>query len=186
MERLEYPGNLEELKTRMETERPVLWEDLPDIPLYMDQVVSYLGRQLISFREGEGLTSAMINNYIKDGIVPRANGKRYDKEHLASLTAVAVLKQILSVRDLGSLMKHGVMNGEPEVCYRNFCAVLDAALGETANALETEEENLPELAVSLALRAYADVLACRRILDLVRGEEEGAQKEKKKKKEKEK
>jgi len=184
LERLEYPGHLAELKTRMETERPVSWEDLPDIPLYMDQVVSYLGRQLISFREGEGLTSAMINNYIKDSIVPRANGKRYEKEHLASLTAVAVLKQVLSVRDLGYLMEHGVMNGEPEECYRRFCSVLDAALAETAVTLEPEGEKLPELAITLALRAYADVLACRRILDLLRGEEDGAQKEKKKKKEK--
>ena len=181
MERLEYPGQLEELKARMETERPIPWEDLPDIPLYMDQVVSYLGRQLISFREGEGLTSAMINNYIKDGIAPRAVGKRYEKEHLASLTGVAVLKQVLSVRDLGDLMKHGVMNGEPEECYRRFCSVLDSALEETATTLEKKEENLPELAVSLALRAYADVLACRRILDLIRGEEESGQKAKKKK-----
>ena len=61
---------LEQLKQRLAEERPTQWDALPDIPLYMDQVVSYLGRQLISFREGEGLTSAMINNYIKDGIVP--------------------------------------------------------------------------------------------------------------------
>lgn len=53
---------LEELKHRLEQQRPDTWEELPDIPLYMDQVVSYLSKQLISFEEGDSLTPAMINN----------------------------------------------------------------------------------------------------------------------------
>ena len=54
-----------ELKERLNRERPVAWDDLPDISLYKDQVVSYMQRQLISFEEEAQLTSAMINNYIK-------------------------------------------------------------------------------------------------------------------------
>ena len=68
---------LHELKSRMEQERPARWEELPDLALYMDQIVSYMPRQLIHFDQGETLTSAMVNNYIKDGLVPRADGKRY-------------------------------------------------------------------------------------------------------------
>ena len=41
-----------------------------DIALYMDQLISYMPRQLIHFDENEALTSAMVNNYIKDGLVP--------------------------------------------------------------------------------------------------------------------
>ena len=59
---------LQELKHRMEQERPTPWEDLPDIALYMDQLISYMPRQLIHFDEGSTLTSAMVNNYIKDGL----------------------------------------------------------------------------------------------------------------------
>ena len=66
-----------ELKRRMEGERPVPWTQLPDIALYMDQIISFMPRQLIHFDESEALTSAMVNNYIKDGLVPRAEGKRY-------------------------------------------------------------------------------------------------------------
>ena len=44
---------LAELKQRLAQERPDGWADLPDIPLYMDQVVSYLSRQMLSFDEGE-------------------------------------------------------------------------------------------------------------------------------------
>lgn len=71
------------LKERLEGERPVDWEGFPDIGLYMDQLISYMPRQLIHYGEGEALTSAMVNNYIKDGAMPRAEGKRYSRTHLA-------------------------------------------------------------------------------------------------------
>ena len=98
---------LQELKSRMEQERPVLWDDLPDIALYMDQLISYMPRQLIRFDGGPALTPAMVNNYIKDGLVPRAEGKRYGPIHLGYLTAVVALKQVLTVRDIGALMGAG-------------------------------------------------------------------------------
>ena len=98
---------LQNLKDRMEQERPTPWKDLPDIALYMDQLISYMPRQLIRFDEGAALTSAMVNNYIKDGLVPRAEGKRYGPIHLGYLTAVVALKQVLSVRDIGALMGAG-------------------------------------------------------------------------------
>ena len=86
---------LVELKQQLMQARPNGWDDLPDIPLYMDQVVSYLSRQMAGFWEGDGLTSAMINNYIKDGLLERANGKKYGQEHLAYLTAICALKQVM-------------------------------------------------------------------------------------------
>ena len=65
-----------ELKQRMAQERPVEWEAFPDLGLYMDQIISYMPRQLIHYNEEEALTSAMVNNYIKDGMLPgpRASG----------------------------------------------------------------------------------------------------------------
>ena len=66
---------LNELKRRLEQERPAAWNELPDIALYMDQIIAYMSRQLIRFDQDEKLTPAMVNNYIKDGLVPerRAN-----------------------------------------------------------------------------------------------------------------
>ena len=59
-----------DLKQRLEGQRPASWQELPDIALYMDQIISYMPRQLIHFDEGEALTSAMVNNYIKEGWSP--------------------------------------------------------------------------------------------------------------------
>ena len=41
-----------DLKDRMERERPTPWEELPDLALYMDQIIAYMPRQLIRFGEG--------------------------------------------------------------------------------------------------------------------------------------
>ena len=62
--------DLTELRQRLRTQRPVAWEQLPDFALYMDQVLSYMDRQVIRFDEDDGLTSAMVNNYTKSGLVP--------------------------------------------------------------------------------------------------------------------
>ena len=161
---------LKQLKERLERERPVAWEDLPDIALYMDQVISYMPRQLINFKEEEQLTSAMVNNYIKDGLVPRADGKRYGPVHLGYLTAVCAMKKVLSVKDMRAMLDSVPDGKEPEAIYNYFGRALDTALSEAAANLDTDipEEQLPNLALSLGLRSYANQLACARVLDIIR------------------
>lgn len=181
MEQNEQLEELELLKQRLAQERPAEWDDLPDIPLYMDQVVAYLGRQLINF-DGDVLTSAMINNYIKDGLVPRANGKKYEKDHLTRLSMVAAVKQVLSVRDIGVLLETTDRLEDPRQLYADFRRLLDQALNATLDhiAQVPDQEDLPALAFTLALRSYADALACRRVVELLRPEDEKAKKKKEK------
>lgn len=178
---------LRELKERLNQERPAPWEALPDIALYMDQVISYMPRQLIRYDESENLTSAMVNNYIKDGLLPRADGKKYGQTHLAYLTAICALKQVLSVKEMKTLIQDGLQGREPQRVYDYFCRALDKALSDTADELDeaTEPENLSRLALELALRSYADRLACQRILSLLQ-EKEAEPEEKKSGKTKEK
>lgn len=160
---------LQELKERLGQERPAPWETLPDLALYMDQLISYMPRQLIRFEEGEKLTSAMVNNYIKDGLLPRAEGKRYGRTHLAYLTAICALKQVLSVKEMKTLIQGGTEGREAEPLYEYFCRELDRSLDETACGLEEDltSEDLPRLALNLALRSYVDKLACQRVLALM-------------------
>lgn len=161
---------LKQLKERLERERPVAWDELPDIALYMDQVISYMPRQLINFKEDDQLTSAMVNNYIKDGLVPRADGKRYGPVHLGYLTAVCAMKKVLSVKDMRAMLDSVPDSKEPEAIYNYFSRALDTALSEAAANLnaDTPEDELPQLALSLGLRSYANQLACARVLDIIR------------------
>ena len=61
------------------------WEELPEIDLYMDQVIAIAEKYLRPITaEGDNLlTQAMINNYVKNGIVPPPIKKRYGREHMA-------------------------------------------------------------------------------------------------------
>ena len=168
-------GRTADLKRRLEQERPADWRELPDIALYMDQIISYLPRQLIHFDDSEELTSAMVNNYIKEGLVPRAAGKRYGPIHLGYLTAVCALKKVLSVRDMGILIAAGEARDKtPEELYQYFCAALDLALTDTASSIDpaAQREDLARMALDLALRSYAAQLACARLLDILQPPEE--------------
>ena len=172
-----------DLKRRLEQERPAAWNELPDISLYMDQIISYMPRQLIHFDDRDALTSAMVNNYIKDGLVPRAEGKRYAPVHLAYLTAVCALKKVLSVRDISNLIHSGEELGmDAEAMYSYFLRKLDKALTDTAETIDPDagQWELAKLALTLALQSYAYQLACARILDILEPAGEEAQKKTKK------
>lgn len=160
---------LAELKQQLTEQRPDSWDQLPDIPLYMDQVVGYLSRQMVSIGDGDPLTSAMINNYIKDGLVERANGKKYGQEHLAYLTAISALKQVMSVREMKVLTTVGREMRSPDKQYEYFCKYLDQAMTGAAGHIDedTSGRDLPKLVLDLALRSYAYGLACHRTLSVL-------------------
>ena len=67
---------METIKKVLEEKRPNKWDDIPDIDLYMDQVLSYMPRQHAGLELDENLTAAMVNNYIKKGLLPRAKGEK--------------------------------------------------------------------------------------------------------------
>ncbi|MGI6212225.1 MAG: DUF1836 domain-containing protein [Anaerovoracaceae bacterium] len=166
--------HLDELKTALREERPESWDRIPDIDLYMDQVIAYLKRQHIGFLPEVGdeqLTSSMINNYIKSGVMPRAHGKRYDREHIGYLTAIALLKQVFSVSETGDLLKELTESSGVAGFYDRYSRVVDEEYTRVADLLEgkKEPEELSELALRLAVSSYAERLAARMILkDLVK------------------
>lgn len=187
--------DLTELRQRLRTQRPVAWEQLPDFALYMDQVLSYMDRQVIRFDEDDGLTSAMVNNYTKSGLVPRAAGKKYNREHLAYLTAICVLKRVMSTRDMDLLIKQELQGGRSVADgYAAFCESLDKALNITADEMELylDESTLADAAIHFALLSYAAGVASNRYVSLLRqqqeaegAETENRRKDRRKEKEKE-
>lgn len=84
------------------------WDDLPDIDLYMDQVITLLNKYVVYFSpDNENyLTSSMINNYVKQGIIPSPVKKKYSKIHLSRLLIICALKSVLSISDISELINH--------------------------------------------------------------------------------
>jgi hypothetical protein len=174
-------NKIAELKEKLLTARPSEWNSLPDLSLYMDQVISYMPRQLISFGNEPLLTPAMVNNYIKDGLLPRAEGKKYTRIHLASLTAICALKQVLSVREIRQLLDNCVEIGLIEEQYEWFRSIIDQELTETAESIpdDLSEADIAATATVLAIRSYANKLACERLLALIENQKHSPDKPKK-------
>ena len=172
-------SDLTDLQERLRTQRPVEWEQLPDFALYMDQVLSYMDRQFIRFDEADTLTAAMVNNYTKSGLVPRAEGKKYNREHLAYLTAICILKRVMSTRDMDMLI-HEELQGSHSVesGYNAFCASLDKALNITVDEMESRPagDSLADAAIHFALLSYAAGVASSRYVALLRQRKEQPEK----------
>lgn len=93
---------------RLKAFEPCPWEQIPDLGLYMDQVITYMERQWrpLLTKEGERvLTPSMVNNYVKMGLVDRPMDKKYGRDQLAQLFMVSFLKQSATAEEIRRLLK---------------------------------------------------------------------------------
>ena len=179
-------NDLTDLLSRLRDQRPVDWDQLPDFSLYMDQVLSYMDRQVIRFDGDDGLTAAMVNNYTKSGLAPRAEGKKYGREHLAYFTAICVLKRVMSTRDMDLLIREELRGDRTvEEGYTAFCASLDKALNITADEMQGRED-VADAAIHFALLSYAAGVASSRCVAQLRSRQPERPKGKKERDKKEK
>jgi len=160
---------LGELKKTLEESRPAPWDMFPDIALYMDQVVSYMTRQLVGFDGDTRLTPAMVNNYIKDGLLPRAEGKKYGKEHIAYLTAICMFKQVIPVRDIAPLLEAATKDGGIEPFYDTLTSLIDNEMTKVSQKIteEPDEAQISSVALELLVSAYCSQFLCKRLIEML-------------------
>lgn len=84
------------------------WESIPNIGLYMDQVISllkgYLDYLPPELKEEQIITPAAINNYVRKKILPEPCKKKYYRVHIAYLIIICSLKQSLSIPTLQKMI----------------------------------------------------------------------------------
>ena len=81
-------------------------EQIPDIPLYMDQLTTFMDERLEKskrYPEDKVLTKTMINNYAKNNLLPPPVRKKYTKEHTLLLIFIYYFKNMLSFHDIETL-----------------------------------------------------------------------------------
>ncbi|MGI6028191.1 MAG: DUF1836 domain-containing protein [Candidatus Heteroscillospira sp.] len=108
----------------MSDHRLPAWSELPDLELYMDQVVS-LVNQYLSYTgpmlgEEKAVTPAMINNYVKMGLLKSPVKKRYRRTHLASLVMICILKRTLNMSAIQRLLPGELDEEEVAALYESF------------------------------------------------------------------
>ena len=71
------------------------YREIPDVGLYLEQTTQYIGGFLDPV-VGE-ITSSMISNYVKKGLIESPFKKRYSRDQIAYLLFIAVAKNVLSL-----------------------------------------------------------------------------------------
>lgn len=142
------------------------YDALPEIDLYMDQVIGYLNRLLCRVcrsEDGAPLTPSMINNYVKGGHVERPVQKKYSRDRIAMLYMLCCLKQNLTISEAAALL-----GGEDtEALYARFRSLQTAALRSLSDAVpaaDADEAVLRETALRLSLHSAAERLLAEAII----------------------
>ncbi len=107
------------------------WNTIPDIGLYMEQVIVLLSQylELISTfddkKDGEDskvITAAAINNYVRLKIMPAPEKKKYYRVHIAYLIMIFTLKQSISINVLKEIVPANLAGEDVEKIYTDYCA----------------------------------------------------------------
>lgn len=88
------------------------WDSIPDLGLYMDQVVVLLAQYLNFIPAMPGgkesfVTSSTINNYVRLKIMPAPVKRKYFRVHIAYLIMILTMKQSISISDVQKIMPEG-------------------------------------------------------------------------------
>lgn len=106
------------------------WESFPDIELYMDQVVAVMEKALALYtkngeEENKLITPSIINNYVKLKVIPAPIKKRYNREHLAYLVMICILKQTLAISSIVKIIESNLENKSIGELYNAFCSIYE-------------------------------------------------------------
>ena len=130
-------------------------------------MVNYLERYLDIFSGNKVekiITKTMINNYVKQGIIPAPEKKKYNKTHIAYLLVICILKQVYSISDIGELITLTIKNYKTDKAYNRFCANLEISIKHVFtkkefpnyNQMNEEQYLLKNVVQSFANKLYVE------------------------------
>lgn len=145
-------------------------EEMPQIELYLDQVLTLVteGLQFMAAPDETLLTGSMVNNYVKQHVVPAPRKKRYTRRHLAHLLFVTAFKRVFSIAEVSQMLELTALAGVDEAAlYDEACTTIELAVAARFGGADVAEREaaagrLAEVAtadVARILVAAADSLA---------------------------
>lgn len=105
------------------------YHEIPNVGLYLEQTTKYVN-QCIAPLGFEDVTSSMIRNYVKHGLITNPIQKQYSADQIAHLIVLALLKQVTPLEHINSLFL--LLNERNTytvpVAYDYFCEELENIL----------------------------------------------------------
>ena len=80
------------------------YQEIPDVGLYLEQASKYIGGCLAPLGD-MALTSSMISNYVKKGLIASPVKKQYSRDQIAYLIFIAISKSVLSLDALDAFLR---------------------------------------------------------------------------------
>ena len=101
------------------------WDAIPDLGLYMDQVVVLLAQYLNFIPAMPGgkesfVTSSTINNYVRLKIMPAPEKRKYHRIHIAYLIMILTMKQSLSISDVQKILPADSNETDVRAVYEDY------------------------------------------------------------------
>ncbi|WP_164845573.1 DUF1836 domain-containing protein [Anaerosphaera multitolerans] len=136
------------------------YDEMPNFELYSDQLISIAQKQMEPFSivdSYQNVTSSMVNNYVKAKIMKKPVKKRYDKDQLAILIVISILKTVFSIGEIDEGIKHAINKNSYEEAYNNFCNLIEMSLKELFLDEFTEKNEFKD-PIALACKSVASKL----------------------------
>jgi len=100
---------INKLLEALHLEKNITLEDIPNVDLYVDQVVQLFENTYADTTRTDDekvLTKTMINNYAKGKLFIPIKNKKYSKDHMILISLIYQLKGALSINDIKSSLKN--------------------------------------------------------------------------------
>ena len=122
------------------------YEEIPNLGLYMDQVLTLMNQYLAPLTttdvEDTAITAATINNYVRVKVMPAPEKKKYLRIHIAYLIIICTLKQAMSISDIQALLSPDLTDEEMKELYYDYSRCYKASVLFFINEVKDETDRI--------------------------------------------
>jgi len=115
------------------------YDRLPDMGLYLEQTVKYVNQHFAPLGCVE-ITGSMVRNYVKMGLIDNPVKKQYYARHIAYITALTLLKQVIPLEHISILFDRQKRVYTAQTAYDYFCMELENVLQYRLGLKDAMEE----------------------------------------------
>lgn len=122
---------IDNIAIQMQQYRCPRYAELPNLLLYRDQVLEALNSYILPLYPDQSqlpVTAAMINNYVKQKLIDAPVKKRYNRDQVAQLLCILLLKQVFSISEIRALLEIQTRTCPFPQAYDYFCIEFESAL----------------------------------------------------------
>ncbi len=138
------------------------YQEIPNVGLYLEQASKYICEYLAPLEEFT-LTSSMISNYVKKGLIGNPVKKQYSRDQIAYLFFIAVGKSVLSLDALANFLELQRRTYPIQKAYDYFCDEFENVLQFTFEVRDLLESTGEESSVEKRLLYTCVVAAVQKI-----------------------